>query len=80
MTTNEREKIKKWLSEILPGFKAAKDFFDACFDDNFSGKIEVSRPAMTKALEDADKAINEMKLYVIGFDKEEKGEFNTEKN
>lgn len=71
MTINDRKKIKKWLSEIMPGFKAAKDFFDAVFDDNFSEKIEVSRPHMTKALEDADKAFNELKLYVIGFDKEE---------
>lgn len=70
MTVNEREKIKKLLSEIMPGFNAAKDFFDAYFDDNLSGTIVVGRPAMTKALEDADKAINELKLYVIGFDKE----------
>lgn len=72
MTINEREKIKKWLSEILPGFKDAKEFFDAALDDNFSGKIEVNVPKMTKILEDADKAFNELKLYVIGFDKEEK--------
>ena len=72
MTINERKKIKKLLSEIMPGFKAAKDFFDATFDDNFSGRIEVSVPKMTKLLEDADQAINELKLYVIGFDKEEK--------
>ena len=74
MTANERKKIKKWLSKIMPGLKAAKGFFDACFDDNFSGKIEVSRPAMAKALEDADKAINELKLYLIGFDKEKNGD------
>lgn len=71
MTASEREKIKKLLSEIIPGFNAAKGFFDAYFDDNFSGSIVVGRPKMTKALEDADKAINKLKFYVIGYDKEE---------
>ena len=80
MTINERKKIKKWLSEIMPGFKAAKDFFDTYFDDNFSGTIVVGKPKMTKALEDANKAIAEMTLYVIGFDKEEKSGVNTEEN
>lgn len=80
MTINERKKIKKLLSEIAPGIAAAKGFFDAYFDDNLSGTIVVSRPKMTKALEDADKAISELTLYVIGFDKEEKSGVNTENN
>ena len=80
MTTNEKEKIKKWLSEIMPGFKAAKYFFDAFLDDNYSGRIDVSRPKMTKALENADKAINELIRYVIEFEKEEDNGVNTEKN
>jgi len=74
MTITEREKLKELLSKIMPGFKAAKDFFDAYFDDNLAGTIVVGRPKMTKALEDADKAINELKLYVSGFNKEEKNE------
>ena len=74
MTVNERKKIKELLTKIAPGVAAAKGFFDATFDDNFSGTIEVSRPKMTKALEDADRAINELKLYVSGFNKEEKNE------
>ena len=79
MTVKERKKINELLAKIAPGVAAAKGFFDACFDDSFSGRIDVSRPKMTKALEDADKAIAEMTLYVIGFDKEENNGVNTEK-
>lgn len=80
MTINERKKINELLAKIAPGIAAAKSFFDAYFDDNLSGTIVVSRPKMTKALEDADKAIAEMTLYVIGFDKEGKNGVKTEKN
>lgn len=64
MTIDQKKKITKLLAKISPGLKAAKVFFDACFDDNFHGTLEVSRPKMTKLLADAENAVEKMKQYL----------------
>ncbi|MBQ3349166.1 MAG: hypothetical protein IJG38_02095 [Thermoguttaceae bacterium] len=72
MTNDQKKKFTKLLAKISLGIKAAKGFFDAVFDDNFSGSVEVSRPKMTKRLSDAENAVEKMKQYLKEKTNEEK--------